>query len=527
MFVKSLPLHIDHSVDHTAVAYSYLDPLVQFWTTLIVLNVADMATFAVLPNEILELIIAESRPDGFEGLALTCWRLYTLSHPLIRRHKQLRRRFENFLYFYVHLGQSLVAASDIISLVAHEPVVARYIKSANLEADSEYLARAMLFEGKPKHVPSIDDGGPVVDLFANSTYLKQAGIDWREYYTTFETDVREQRYSQNGSAFLLTLLPRAQKLTMPHHWKSNVATDALLSSVVDRAKQSKLQHQKTSLASVTEIFTKPSCQRLNAASKLVALPQVELYSWQSCYAVSNHPDTLGFAKVPYVAETLRTAVLDYCHIDHIGITSFLRCAPQLKTLRYTHHQYTGVTTHSWDICAFMKAIAREAGDHLVALSVVRGDPDSPIVGGKASMRGFRRLEKLEVAMEVVLCTANATGLITYLPSSLQDLMDGIYGTLVPNLVPPTVSHLSLVSVPGPNHEMVPKVLFGSFPAVRKAHLPVLQELYIGCRQNDSVAYKERLNKIVREGRGEGVQVKLAPCDVDAMSHWLRQSKTES
>lgn len=468
-----------------------------------------MTKLFVLPSEILELIIAESRPDGFGSLLLTCKRLYALSTPFIKRHKELCRQFGDFSYDCSIYRQRPVAASDLISLIAHEPIVAQYIKKAYLKYDSEHLIREMSFTGKPKRVPSIEDGGPVVELFASSPCLKQAGIDWREYYKTFETDVRERRYSQHGIAFLLTLLPKLQKLVLPLRWRSDAETDALLFAAVDRAKQSTRQHQQSGLASVTEISVCPPVRELNVASPLLALPRMGRFIGEGCIAIVQRPNSLQFSSMPFVAETLQIADLEYCHIDHVGIFSFLMYTPQLKTLKYTHSTDSGISNQDWDICAFMTAIARGAGSHLVELSVAMNGDHTSIVRGRPSMHAFQKLEKLELPMELILCTAKATRFMTYLSSSVQSLWSGSQGTLLPDLVPATVSHLSLRPLPGPNDERVLKLLFPDFRAVRKSHLPALQNLYLGVRQNDSMAYKDRYNKIVREGRKEGVEV--SPC----------------
>lgn len=252
--------------------------------------------FTQLPNELIDSIIKHALPEGFESLALTCKRIYARCTPFLDRHRELRSRLQTFEYQLRPRGVNLMSASDLIMLIATEPVVARYIRTAIFELDSRFLRLQ-----RPKSVPSIHDGGAVVELFANSTYLKQANLDWKEYYATFEADVRERRYSQHGAAFLLTLLPNIEKLIIPRSWKPNDATDKLLDAVVDKTKQSIF-----SLALVTRFegaVPLSSEERFDPrwASPFPALPHTRSFRDPSCLALEGIPRNLH-SEIPIISQ---------------------------------------------------------------------------------------------------------------------------------------------------------------------------------------------------------------------------------
>jgi hypothetical protein len=89
-----------------------------------------------------------------------------------------------------------MSSSDLLLRIADEPVVSRYIRSATFANDSYFLTRQL-----PKSVPSIHAGGAIVDLFANSVYLKEADLDWKEYYTTFESESERAATPSTGLPF--------------------------------------------------------------------------------------------------------------------------------------------------------------------------------------------------------------------------------------------------------------------------------------------------------------------------------------
>lgn len=455
-----------------------------------------------LPVELLDKIVKRTLPEGFESMALTCKRIYERCTPFMDRHRELRSRFQTFEYYLRPRGSyvNLISACDMITLIAAEPEVAPYIRTATFQIDSQSLTRQLLQNrGQPKSVPSIEDGGPVVELFANSTYLKEANLDWKEYYTTFEEDVRESRYSQHGAAFLLTLLPNIEKLIIPRSWKPNDATDKLLDAVVNKAKLS-----KSSLAAVTrfeggEMLNPSDRFDLRWASPFLALPKMRSFRGPSCLALEGIPGSVAFGDLNYIAEALQAAHLVSCCIDDFGIADFLKHTPSLKTLRYWHSTKNAAPNQDWDICKFVEAVERETGRHLVQLSVTIREFHGSIVPGKASILGFQRLQTLEIPLELVMCNIAAAAGDTTNPS--EPFVD---------LIPSSVAQLSLVSKGIDHHEEALDALFRHLHSRHDSRLSALQEIHISCPYEADDSYKEQCDKVVKEGNDKGVVVHLNP-----------------
>ncbi|TVY94303.1 hypothetical protein LAWI1_G001145 [Lachnellula willkommii] len=476
---------------------------------------------ANLPHELLDIIIEYSLPQSFENLATTCKRIYARCTPFIQRHNELRSRFRHFVY-HAHARDSLVAASDLISLIAADPIVARYIRIANLVEDSKFLSHLRVRGEPPKSVPSIEDGGATVQLFANSTYLRRARLDWREYYSTFAEDVREMRYSQHGSAFLLTLLADTENLTIPSSWKPNAATNQLLDVLAQEAQQSCFL--SSGLRSVTTFLGSLSRSEtenwgLSWASPFLALPHLKSFSGPGSFAVGENPTSLAFRGSPHIADTLEAAHLGGCCIDDVGISDFLKHTPRLKTLRYSHSTQHDHLPLDWDICKFINAVAREAGSHLIELSVKILELRGSILPGKASTRSFQKLEKFEFPLKLVTCNINAAGVTGNIATSLQCFFNGSLDPFVRDLIPPSVTHLSLKSEGMGPHDKALDALFRHFRAVRRSQLPNLQEVHIACKQEADNAYKQQCNKIVAEGGREGVVVHLHAYEYSGGLNW--------
>ncbi|KAI0808765.1 hypothetical protein GGR55DRAFT_679982 [Xylaria sp. FL0064] len=177
-------------------------------------------TLTGLPNELLDEIIEFSLPEGFESLALTCKRIYALWTRLIPYYNYLRSVFWNFVYTDYRecpsepSAESFYRAFDLISRIAVEPIVARYMINADFSYDT--LSRQSPYDDGPSMVmPDINSGSPVVALFSNSSLLAKAGLNWREYYNRIQKQLALGYYSQEAAMFVLTLLPNVKRFTLP------------------------------------------------------------------------------------------------------------------------------------------------------------------------------------------------------------------------------------------------------------------------------------------------------------------------
>jgi len=73
-----------------------------------------------LPTELLDNIITHTLAEGFEGVALTCRRIYALCTPFIERHNTLRSHFSSFNYLHQWHDPSYTirTAFDLITRIA-------------------------------------------------------------------------------------------------------------------------------------------------------------------------------------------------------------------------------------------------------------------------------------------------------------------------------------------------------------------------------------------------------------------------
>ena len=192
-----------------------------------------------LPPELLELIIIQTLPEGFESFALSCKSIFNLCSPFITQHNLLRKDFTKFKYSN-ESGTSwhdIWTAFDLLARIAAEPIIARYIRHAELKMDSACIDKREPPDLRDD-VEDIHCGGTVAKLLAESPYFPLAGLNWEEYWARMREELlapEEYNYSQHAAAFLLTLLPNVEYIKLPYRWLPMDSTNALVKAIVDRA----------------------------------------------------------------------------------------------------------------------------------------------------------------------------------------------------------------------------------------------------------------------------------------------------
>lgn len=484
-----------------------------------------------LPTEVLDDVILHSLPEGFEGLALTCKKLHNLCTRSIERHNQLRKRFREFTYNkFPNDGLLSVhnpPAVNLIQCIADDPIVARYIRHADFTYDT-WPAKA-----RPVQLlPDPDLGGPVVALFAESPYLRDAGLDWREYYAAIQEDLeRPGWYSQHAAAFLLTLLPNATSLKLPCLWQPCEMADKLLYATIRRAVNTgrpMCDGPGPSLAQVTEFepysASGPSGYGFDLAHAVpfLALPKLRSFRARSCVAARDGAAIATASEdagLPPSGSTLEAAhFVDSC-LDEAAITAFLQRTPSLKELAYSHCTTEGQATHrDWnDVCRLVRAIEREAGTYLETFEIVvgefRGSSSAPDDRLLLSMHGFQRLRKLHLPLEIAVCNlATDDKFARDDPEQLTDQKLGeLQRRLTDVLVPASVSELSLHSHMDPDgrHERALRVMFFNFAARKDDWVPALGHIRL-CPgpKEDGGAYKDACGRLKAEMVEAGVTLHL-------------------
>ena len=483
-----------------------------------------------LPTELLKIIITHALPEGFESVALTCKKLYALCIPFIRRHNALRSRFHDFTYHKNFNDPSLtiVTAADLVRCIAVEPVVARYIRSADFKRDSpeSYI--------EPRGViADADCRDDVIRLFADCPYLEQAGIDWKEYLDNIEEELgpnRFTRYSQHAAAFLLTLLPNVERLFLPRYWKPLDATNKLINTIIHKTKQIHSLYARPSLAQITRFEPYVSLVPrdrfdFGLASPFLALPRIRSFRGSSYVFMDSYHKSI-VPKDPHhgFGETLESVSLVASYVDEVGIADFLKDTKGLKSLKYSHSTKYTVSPQCWEICKVVAAIERQVGSHLEKLSISIGKPFGPIAPGSVSMRGFPCLRQLEFPLEIVMCNITAAACRDSTPN--DSLVEGssdhnlnCVALFIGDLVPASVSVLSLLSNGTDHHDKALDVMFRDFAARKEITLPALKDIHLICPNGADDAYKDHCNRLLVVTQKAGVALYLEPWAKSGTLRW--------
>lgn len=444
-----------------------------------------------LPNELLEHVVGYTLPAGFEGLALTCKRFHALCTAFLAYHNRLRWHFQKFHYYktkevvksrlaILQTSDAISSAFNLIARIAVEPVVAHYIQEADFANDSE------ISMGKPRNF--VTDGSrdeAMMRLLAGSPHLKQAGLDWKEYWAIIQEDLNDGRYSQHAAAFALTLLPNVKFLGLPKWWKPQGAPNTLIDTMISKARNN--PSCSTCLAQVTSLVGHGCADgrfNLDWAASFLTLPQVQYFGATWCKGGSDRNTALKY-------EALESVSFVHASIDEIEIARFLQKTPRLKTFKFWHSPEDIDPTQGWDLCQFVTAIEHKVGDHLVDLSVLLNDePTTTVSPGRASLCGFKSLERLQLPLEIVSC--NLTAAASDFPESL-----------VRDLIPASVTHVSFVSCGTDEEAKALAIIFHDFPAV-KAQAPSLKEIHLTLPAEATELYRDHFAKVSAEIEKAGV-----------------------
>ena len=275
-----------------------------------------------LPVEILEIIIEFTMPDGFEKLTVTSRRLHALCSPLIKRHNLLRSHFRHFSFKRNFRDPSfqIMNLFDLLARIAAEPLVAHYIRQADFTDDGFFA-----YGQRPKSYPDVINLTNMARVFTHSSYLKEAGIDGEEYYADIEAELQTNKYSQHAAAFLLTLLPNLQTLTLPKLWIAGSSTNQIVSTIVHRVQRGdELPGVSSSLKQMTRLESPDSRETLDdldvsVKASLLALSHVRSFCASEWY-LQRSTDLYSLI----LGENLAAVYLTSCDVDEIAIYRFLK-----------------------------------------------------------------------------------------------------------------------------------------------------------------------------------------------------------
>ncbi|OKP00059.1 hypothetical protein PENSUB_8257, partial [Penicillium subrubescens] len=388
----------------------------------------------------------------------------------------------------LQVPDAISSAFNLIARIAVEPIVAHYIQEADFVKDGE------LSKGKPHDfVTRGSHDGAMMRLLASSPYLKQAGLDWKEYWAVMQEDLDAGRYSQYAAAFVLSLLPNIKVLGLPKWWMPQAASDKLIETVICKARKNPTCSSSTGLVQLTNLIGHGCADgRFNL-------------DWESCFLTLPHIRYFGATWCKGGSERRRSSAQKYealelvcfvnASIDSIEIASFLQNTPRLTTFKFWHSAGNIDPTQGWGLCQFVMAIGHHVGDHLVELSILLDDdPHTTISPGRASLGGFKRLETFQLPLEIVSCNLIATATAT---------ASDVFELLTRDLIPASVTHLSLVSCGTDKEAKALAAIFHDFPAV-KAQTPSLREIRLTLPAEATGLYGDHFDKVSAEIEMAGV-----------------------
>lgn len=461
-----------------------------------------------LPTELLEKIVSHALPEGFESLAVTCKRLYTLCIPLLEHHNNLRWHFQDFRYCKTNasfrFNQQLLrfpdtatSAFNLISRIAIEPVVGRYILEADFTGDSRLYSRFASASREETTYGNRDEA--VRRLLADSPYLREAGLDWQEYYRAMMEDVNNCRHSQHAAAFVLTLLPNLRRFTGSGLWNLVPVSAKLIAAIIRIARQS--THNPASLSQITALEeTRANCE-LSSATSLITLPSIRSFQSLGCIGRAHNGKAIGSRYLPSEFDS-KVEVVGFwdASIDAVTIAHFLKRTPCLKSLMYWHSTNGGVGHQDWDLCAFIAAVQREVGSHLENLCAITTELRGSVSPGKPNLRHFQRLQCLELPLDIVIGGLKAAELTENKSSDSNSLLG--------DLVPASVTQLSLFSPGKSPHDKALELLFRDFATQKRLWTPNLKEIRLTCPDDADDLYKAQCTSLAAETKRAGVALEL-------------------
>lgn len=168
-------------------------------------------------------------------------------------------------------------------------------------------------------------------------------------------------------------------------------------------------------------------------------------------------------------------------------------------MRYGHSIKETEGYQEWALCQFITAVQRKVGIHLEKLSIGM-QRSCPIAPGKPSLRNFKQVQSLELPLDTVICGFTAAELADYETLHSESLLGDI--------VPPSVSELSLFSHSKQHHDKALDILFRDFATRKHLQTPLLEKICVIYPNDANDLFKAQLATLAAETEKAGVALNL-------------------
>jgi hypothetical protein len=475
-----------------------------------------------LPNEILHMVIAESRPEGFEAFVLSCKRVHQVADSLIRQHNQLKQDFSSLREIsFGNDPDSFNPIRTLFTIVDH-PLIAKYIQSLEYSDLSDELFDMdfglEVFENESENENIL----PLLERSKHIQHSAQCALDYdhppsnREIACERFEDPVNQHMSKWRSLILkgrraaalgvlLGLLPNLRQLTLtefsvPGGWYIHPSIKALTADNTNTNILAKLDtveiHYEFDGVSLEELYPYlllPSIKRIKATG-IAPRDLRSDSSWANPWLTSH-------------TSVLEELVLEDADAEATTIAWFLAPLTHLRTFVWNYRctrESLWKSCH-WDGESFANAVARAAGEQIQDMTLTINYEHASFTAIK-TFKHFTALKRLTLDVQLLLGESNfvhaerVTG-HGWLPprSSLRKKYDL---PRLSDMLPPTLQSLRLLVS---DHVHEPERLFeqATWP-------PLLRKIAIGSHARESIS-SEPFDRIAEDLASSGIQLYVSDC----------------
>ncbi|OHE94212.1 hypothetical protein CORC01_10550 [Colletotrichum orchidophilum] len=484
-----------------------------------------------LPVELLQRIIAETIPDSIENVAITCSTLYRASQIYLEQHNKLRRRYRHFSYSKLSrtspsdiraeeewdictkdTGLRIVNAVDFILAIIRNPLIPRYVETADLKASFgvRNFDPGDNSQGTGPLFPRVRGEADIEvlrEFLRTSPYLEQTGSNPETWMEGIQNDV-----VGHAEVFLLTLLTHVRELALPAAWgeltlrpfKSGEEGEEedehrsdrsviwpMLDHIVWRANEPGVKDAGLSKLDILRPFTGSGYDCRNAMT--LNTPFLAIGSLREAYIGGCIALEDGYTGIPFHPEystyspRLEKLELVGCTFEPWEVRVLLSRMANLKCLHFAYEVKWHGCGMSCDTGHILDTIMECTGETLEELSAWMMEHWGSTGRTLTDMKGFRRLKSLEIDSFMFMG-----------PEFRKDDVEDFDLTDAPNvwpveeiaaprmvdMLPPSLESLRILVQGNDGDDRSAQIakclraLFDGFPQHRQKLLPKLQEVVV-------------------------------------------------
>lgn len=390
-----------------------------------------------LPTELLQMVIADCRPDGVEALVQTCREIYEAAdRSILHEHRFYKREYTNLLEiisFYMrakpgekgYLGPNvkLYEPGEVTLALLDEPLAGQYIKLLELASSSEDTFD--MVEAETGGFEDIPGRERLLPLIESSNYIKAA----EQYSLSYQlpTFLGENRdmpdfgtsYSKKhawiwrtgimkgnrdaAAGLLLALAPNLRHLrySFPNPKQSWYIGPVLQAAAAERNKSGILSKLETVKIGNLSPF------QIQELCPFLALPSIKNLEVMGVTGWADIDDEQYVWKYGNRTSSVEKVDVYDGDADFYTIGRFLQPLRKLRVFHWSHGCVCPNGCADWDGNAFVQAIAMTVGWHLQELGLTFTHATQCVsTTGIDHFLSFQTLKYLELDLQLLLGKLN-------------------------------------------------------------------------------------------------------------------------